>query len=84
MSDCFVFVFFSITTLFTHQMLVVLTDKLLKTQIVDPSAVANWLFSADMAPDFTKWVLVQDCTIVCCFTLIHTCICDSINNFLIC
>ncbi|KAH3741507.1 nuclear cap-binding protein subunit 1-like [Dreissena polymorpha] len=39
----------------THpQMMVVLTDKLLKTQVVDCSAVANWLFSADMAPDFTK------------------------------
>ncbi|WAR00785.1 NCBP1-like protein [Mya arenaria] len=39
----------------THpQMMVVLTDKLLKTQIVDCSAVANWLFSADMAADFTK------------------------------
>lgn len=36
------------------QMMVVLTDKLLKTQIVDCSSVANWLFSADMAPDFTR------------------------------
>jgi len=35
-------------------MMVVLTDKLLKTQIVDCSAVANWLFSADMATDFTR------------------------------
>ncbi|XP_060600406.1 nuclear cap-binding protein subunit 1-like isoform X1 [Ruditapes philippinarum] len=39
----------------THpQMMVVLTDKLLKTQIVECSSVANWLFSADMAPDFTR------------------------------
>lgn len=38
-----------------HQMMVVLVDKLLKTQIVEPSAVANWLFSSEMQPEFTKF-----------------------------
>lgn len=36
-------------------MMVVLVDKLLKTQIVEPSAVANWLFSSEMQPEFTKY-----------------------------
>jgi len=36
------------------QMMVVLVDKLLKTQIIEPSAVANWLFSSEMQPEFTK------------------------------
>lgn len=35
--------------------MVVLVDKLLKTQIVEPSAVANWLFSSEMQPEFTKY-----------------------------
>lgn len=38
-----------------QQMMVVLVDKLLKTQIVEPSAVANWLFSSEMQPEFTKF-----------------------------
>ena len=39
----------------THQqMMVVLVDKLLKTQIIQCSAVANWLFSKEMVPEFTK------------------------------
>ena len=37
-----------------HQMMVVLVDKLLKTQIVECAAVANWIFSKDMMTDFTK------------------------------
>ncbi|XP_014674181.1 PREDICTED: nuclear cap-binding protein subunit 1-like [Priapulus caudatus] len=38
-----------------QQMMVVLVDKFLKTQIVECSAVANWLFAKDMAPDLTKF-----------------------------
>ena len=37
-----------------HQMLVILVDKLLKTQIVECAAVANWIFSKDMVGEFTK------------------------------
>ena len=37
-----------------HQMMVVLVDKLLKTQIVECAAVANWIFSKDMMDEFTK------------------------------
>ena len=39
----------------THQQqMVVLVDKLLKTQIVECAAVANWLFSREMSTEFTK------------------------------
>ena len=39
----------------THQQqMVVLVDKLLKTQIVECAAVANWLFSREMSSEFTK------------------------------
>merc|ERR1719210_2824968 len=39
----------------THQqMMVMLVDKMLKTQIVECAAVANWLFSRDMVTEFTK------------------------------
>lgn len=34
-------------------MVCVLVDKMLKTQIVECSAVATWLFSKEMAPFFT-------------------------------
>ncbi|CAK6965361.1 nuclear cap-binding protein subunit 1 [Scomber scombrus] len=36
------------------QMIAVLVDKLVRTQIVDCAAVANWLFSQDMAHEFTR------------------------------
>ena len=37
-----------------HQMIVILIDKLLRTQIVKCSAVANWIFSNEMRDEFTK------------------------------
>lgn len=37
-----------------QQMQVVLIDKMLKTQIVECAAVANWLFSREMSKEFTK------------------------------
>merc|ERR1711953_935136 len=40
-----------------HQMLVVLTDKLLKTGVVECSSVANWVFSKDMMAEFSKCYL---------------------------
>lgn len=36
-------------------MIAVLVDKLIRTQVVDCAAVANWLFSQDMAHEFTRW-----------------------------
>ena len=35
-------------------MMVVLIDKLIRMQIVECSAVVNWLLSKDMAHDFMK------------------------------
>lgn len=40
-----------------QQMMVVLVDKMLKTQIVECSAVANWIFSKEMVGEFTKMYL---------------------------
>lgn len=40
-----------------QQMMVVLIDKLLKTQIVECSTVANWVFSKKMSGEFTKLYL---------------------------
>ena len=37
-----------------YQMIVVITDKLLKTGIIECSAIANWIFSKEMASEFTK------------------------------
>ncbi|XP_034940249.1 nuclear cap-binding protein subunit 1 [Chelonus insularis] len=37
-----------------YQMMVVLTDKFLKTAIIECSAIANWIFSKEMASEFTK------------------------------
>jgi len=45
-----------------HQMLVVLTDKLLKTGVVECSSVANWVFSKDMVVEFSKcyiWEIIN-------------------------
>lgn len=39
-----------------YQMMVVLTDKFLKTGIIECSAIANWIFSKEMVPEFTKYV----------------------------
>uniref|UniRef100_A0AAQ5Z503 MIF4G domain-containing protein n=1 Tax=Amphiprion ocellaris TaxID=80972 RepID=A0AAQ5Z503_AMPOC len=36
------------------QMIAVLVDKMIRTQVVDCAAVANWLFSQDMAHEFTR------------------------------
>ena len=36
-------------------MLTIIIDKLLKTQVVECAAVANWLFSAEMSHDFTRF-----------------------------
>ncbi len=37
-------------------MLTILIDKLLKTQVVECAAVANWIFSGEMAHDFTRLI----------------------------
>ncbi|XP_064474284.1 nuclear cap-binding protein subunit 1-like [Ornithodoros turicata] len=37
-----------------QQMMIGLVDKFLKTQIVECSAVANWIFSKELLADFTK------------------------------
>ncbi|XP_062405532.1 nuclear cap-binding protein subunit 1 [Sardina pilchardus] len=39
------------------QMIAVLVDKMVRTQIVDCAAVANWVFSQDMAHDFTRFYM---------------------------
>lgn len=38
------------------QMMQGIIDKLLKTQVIDASAVANWVFSEELKADFTKYV----------------------------
>jgi nuclear cap-binding protein subunit 1 len=38
-----------------QQMMVVIVDKMLKTQIVECSSVVNWIFSSSMKADFTKF-----------------------------
>lgn len=39
-------------------MLVVLIDKLLKTQVVECQAVASWLFAPEVSADFTRLVIM--------------------------
>lgn len=36
------------------QMIAVLVDKMIRIQIVDCAAVANWIFSSELAHDFTR------------------------------
>ncbi|KAF5917769.1 hypothetical protein HPG69_013606 [Diceros bicornis minor] len=36
------------------QMIAVLVDKMIRTQIVDCAAVANWIFSSELSRDFTR------------------------------
>lgn len=40
-----------------QQMMVVIVDKLLKTQVVECSSVATWVFSKEMSSEFTKMYL---------------------------
>lgn len=40
-----------------QQMMAVIVDKLLKTQIVECSSVATWVFSKEMSSEFTKMYL---------------------------
>lgn len=42
-----------------YQMMVVLTDKFLKTGIIECSAIANWIFSKEMTSEFTKYVVLS-------------------------
>ncbi|EEB13531.1 Nuclear cap-binding protein subunit, putative [Pediculus humanus corporis] len=39
------------------QMICVLVEKMLKTQIIECSAVANWIFSKEMSKEFTRMYL---------------------------
>uniref|UniRef100_A0A8C0EM92 Nuclear cap binding protein subunit 1 n=1 Tax=Bubo bubo TaxID=30461 RepID=A0A8C0EM92_BUBBB len=39
------------------QMIAVLVDKMIRTQIVDCAAVANWIFSSELAHDFTRFYI---------------------------
>ncbi|OCT97738.1 hypothetical protein XELAEV_18009967mg [Xenopus laevis] len=39
------------------QMIAVLLDKMIRTQIVDCAAVANWIFSPELSPDFTRFYI---------------------------
>lgn len=55
-ASCFFLFFFVVhVNSADWQMIAVLVDKLIRTQVVDCAAVANWLFSQDMAHEFTRW-----------------------------
>lgn len=54
-----------------QQMICVLVDKLLKIEIVECCAVANWIFSKDMAPEFNKFYI---------WTILHSTIRKMIKN----
>lgn len=42
-----------------QQMVCVLIDKMLKIQLLECSAVANWIFSKEMSHDFTKYMFIK-------------------------
>lgn len=50
-------------------MISVLVDKMIRTQIVDCAAVANWIFSSDMAHDFTRYTFMTLTFLI--FVLFH-------------
>lgn len=41
-----------------QQMVLVIVNKMMKTNLLKVSAVANWVFSEEMMRDFTRW---EDC-----------------------
>ena len=41
-----------------QQMVVVLINKMMKTNLLKVSAVANWIFSEEMIRDFTRCVML--------------------------
>lgn len=52
-----------------YQMMVVLTDKFLKTGIIECSAIANWIFSKEMASEFTKFVYYLTSLLLYCYNM---------------
>lgn len=42
-----------------QQMILVLVNKLMKTNLLKVSAVANWVFSEEMMRDFTRFAFLQ-------------------------
>lgn len=55
------------------QMISVLVDKMIRTQIVDCAAVANWIFSPDMAHDFTRYIFI-----FCLYIFFFSCLSGSL------
>ena len=43
--------------LFVSQLHTLVVDKLIRTGIVDPMSVVNWLFAPEVTPQLTKLVL---------------------------
>jgi len=46
-----------------YQFKVVLIDKCIRAQIVDPASVAQWVFSVDMAHHFHRYFVWEVCII---------------------
>lgn len=44
-----------------QQMVVVLINKMMKTNLLKVSAVANWIFSEEMIRDFTRYTFCFNC-----------------------